>query len=176
MNVPLHEHQYLLEPRAPQCRVMSGWRAAVVLALVYQLGCRVTCDTDAETPSQRLAQWRALRNAAALSPRSSHSSHAASASLQGTECELEDGEGSREGASTRLKEWRSQRQGGERLQNHVMKQAHEGKECVSAAGVLKAVNFLRPDYEYEHDTVFKEMHRRAPPVTGVYICKCNRHI
>ena len=92
---------------------MSGWRAAVVLALVYQLGCGVACDPDAETPSQRLAQWRALRNAAALSPRSLHSSHAASASLQGTECELEDGEGSREGASTRLKEWRSQRRGRE---------------------------------------------------------------
>ena len=50
-----------------------------------------------------------------------------------------------------------------------MKQAHDGKECVSVAGVLKAVNFLRPGYHYEHDTVFKEMHRRAPPVTGVCV-------
>ena len=128
MNVPLHEHQYLLEPRAPQCRVMSGWRAAVVLALVYQLGCRVTCDTDAETPSQRLAQWRALRNAAAPSQRSSHSSHAAAASQQGTECELEDGEGSRKGASTRLKEWRSQRRGGEHREEGPNKHNQEGSK------------------------------------------------
>jgi hypothetical protein len=203
--------------------MMRGWRAAVALALVYQLSCasgpaqrnggkspevaslqaqplrvlsqvdddrraaaggpagKGTAEEEGEEKSEKenerkskgLAQWRALRNAAAPN----RSSQAAAASQQGTDCGLsEDGEGSREGASTRLKEWRSQRQGGERLQNHVMKQAHECKECVSAAGVLKAVNFLRPDYEYEHDTVFKEMHRRAPPVTGVYICKCNRYI
>jgi hypothetical protein len=57
-----------------------------------------------------------------------------------------------------------------------VKQAHEGKECVSVAGVLKAVNFLRPGYHYEHDTVFKEMHRRAPPVTGIYMCVNIRYI
>ena len=28
---------------------------------------------------------------------------------------------------------------------HVIKEAHEGKEGVSVAGMLKAVNFLRPD-------------------------------
>jgi hypothetical protein len=100
----------------------------VVLALVYQLGCGVACDPDAETPSQRLAQWRALRNAAVLLPRSSHSSHAASASLQCTECELEDGEGSREGASTRLKEWRSQRRGGEHREEGPNKQNQEGSK------------------------------------------------
>ncbi len=37
-------------------------------------------------------------------------------------------------------------------------------EQTNSRDVLKAVNCLRPDAEYEHDNVFKEMHRRAMPV------------
>ena len=101
----------------------------MALSLVYQLGC--VCDPDAETPSQRLAQWRALLNAA----RSSHSSH--SASQLGTECELEDGEG-REGASTRQKEWRSQRRGGRRGEHEEEpnKQNQEGSDEADNAHLL----------------------------------------
>ena len=126
---------------------MRGWRAAVALAIVYQLGCASgpakrnwgktpdvaqllqvlgqadddRCaaagygldeeegdenEREEETVWKRLAQWRFLRNAVA--PNSSE--NAAAASQQGSECGLsEDGEGSREGANTRLKEWRSQR-------------------------------------------------------------------
>jgi hypothetical protein len=85
-------------------------------------------EKENEKKSKGLAQWRALRNAAAPSQRSSHSSHAAAASQQGTECELEDGEGSRKGASTRLKEWRSQRRGGEHREEGPNKHNQEGSK------------------------------------------------
>jgi hypothetical protein len=102
---------------------MGGRRAALALALVYQLACVYECgshgeaygeatarggalggDPDAETPSQRLAQWRALRHAA------TPGSNAAAEAEKGKN----SGEESGDGLGTRLREWRSQRRSGER--------------------------------------------------------------
>ena len=101
-------------------------RVALALALVCQLVCVYECgshgeayekargeqtarggalggDPEAETPSQRLAQWRALRHAA--TPGSNAAAEA--------EKEEKSGEESGDGLETRLREWRSQRRSGE---------------------------------------------------------------
>ena len=61
-------------------------------------------DPDAETPSQRLAKWRALRHAGAPG------SNAAAEAEKGGK----SGEVSGDGLGTRLREWRLQRRSGER--------------------------------------------------------------
>jgi hypothetical protein len=99
----------------------------LALALLYQLACVYECgshgeaygeargeatargsglggDPDAETPSQRLAQWRALRHAGAPG------SNAAAEAEKGGK----SGEVSGDGLGTRLREWRLQRRSGER--------------------------------------------------------------
>jgi hypothetical protein len=105
--------------------MQTGRRTALALALLYQLACVYECgshgetrvkatarggalggDPDAETRSQRLAQWRALRHAAAPG------SNAAAEAAQGEKSGEEPGDG----LGTRLREWRSQRRSGERLE------------------------------------------------------------
>jgi len=106
---------------------MTGGRRTLALALLYQLACVYECgshgeaygeargeatargsalggDPDAETPSQRLAQWRALRHAGAPG------SNAAAEAEKGGK----SGEVSGDGLGTRLREWRLQRRSGER--------------------------------------------------------------
>ena len=101
----------------------GGRRNALALALLYQLACVYECgshgeargeatarggalggDPDAETLSQRLAQWRALRHAA------TPGSNAAAEAEKGGKSGEEPGDG----LGTRLREWRSQRRSGER--------------------------------------------------------------